>query len=320
MSETARIEQLRSFLLGRLSEGEHDRIEEALLADEDLFELSLALEDELVDELLRGDLSEAETCVLTDTLSRLPDGSLRVQLARALQARSLSPADRVTPFSAPRRRNAVFSWVSEHAVSTAAVLLLAFGLTLTTVATSRLVSRVHDLENELGRSQQRIGALGQDRGPVPVAEPSVDQAAPPPAADRAGSSTPSQVQVSPSRTTAVLTAGALRGGRDALPIVRISGAHVIDLELDLGADEYPTYRAALCDADGKEIASVSRVQARSTDERILVTFSILSEWLRRGDYFVALDGVTPSGDREPVQRYDFRVQVESPRAAPIPSR
>lgn len=51
---------LRKYLLGELTEEEELAFEEQLLADDELFDLVLAEEDELVDDYLSGELSEAE--------------------------------------------------------------------------------------------------------------------------------------------------------------------------------------------------------------------------------------------------------------------
>ncbi len=314
MSETANVEDLRAFLLGGLSDRERDRIEELLLRDGELFELSLALEDELVDELLRGGLRPAEAQVLTDSLRRLPDGSLRVQMAKALQIEQQSRLDRTA--SAPRRRwreRALVSWATQHGLYKAAILLFAIGMTVSMFRNARLASLVHETEAKLAHTQARIHELEQERGsPGTIVHRKDEVAGTVPA--EAGSriyAAPSRAPRS-TRAVAVLTAGALRGSRVPLPVVRITTQEVIDLDLDLGADEYPTYRAALCDADGREIASAGRLMAQSSDQRIVVTFSIPADWIQKGDYFVALDGITPSGQREPIHRYYFRAQIDSP--------
>jgi hypothetical protein len=324
MSERAGIEELRAFLLGRLSEAERNRIEEALLEDEELFELSLALEDELVDELVRGDLSEAESEVLTGYLSRLPDGSSRVQVAKAFEKKRRSQEDRVPliPESGPTRMKPLWAWISPpgERFYRAAILVLAVGVALSTFKNLRLLNLVHGMREELGRSEAKIQELEVELRQPSSVDPARDRPAEtiPRVEGSASSSEPDHA--SASRTTVLLTAGTFRGARADRPLVRVTNYQVIDLMLDLGADEYPTYRAALCDADGREIASSSQLRAQSSDERILLAFPILADWLARGDYFVDLEGVTPSGRRESIGRYDFRAQLQSPRDPTVPKR
>src|SRR6266571_6673550 len=51
---------LRRYLLGRLNEEEQQAIEEALLADDELFDLLASAEDELIDDYVSGALSAEE--------------------------------------------------------------------------------------------------------------------------------------------------------------------------------------------------------------------------------------------------------------------
>jgi hypothetical protein len=325
MSETAGIEELRAFLLNRLPESERDRIEEALLRDEELFELSMAVEDELVDELLRGGLSEAEGEILSAYLSRLPDGNSRVRLARALHSKRRLREDRARPIRerASVRMKPLWAWLSPpgERFYRAAIVVLAVGVTLSTFKNLRLVSLVHEMREQLGRAEARIQALEQ--GPR---QPGSDDQVPHHAAEvpRTASSTSasrsSDGSASPNRTAVLLTAGGFRAGGGERPLVRVSSKEVIAFMLDLGADDYPTYRAALCDADGGEIASASQLRAKGSDQRIVVTFPLPTDWLGSGDYFVALEGVTPSGRRESISRYDFRAQVDSPEDPIVPGR
>jgi len=77
-------EALRRFLLGELSEEEADRIEERVLADDELFELACAAEERILDDCAHGKLRRAECDRLAARLARSKGGRERVELARAL--------------------------------------------------------------------------------------------------------------------------------------------------------------------------------------------------------------------------------------------
>lgn len=81
---TERMGELRAFLLGRLSETEVERIEYLLLSDDGLYELLLATEEELIDEYLRGTLSDADVSSFLGYLDRLPGARKRIDFARKL--------------------------------------------------------------------------------------------------------------------------------------------------------------------------------------------------------------------------------------------
>jgi len=80
-----RIEELRAFLLGTLAEGDVERIEYFLLSDDGLYELLLATEEELIDEYLKGGLSQSEASSFLGYLNNLPVGRTRIDFARDLR-------------------------------------------------------------------------------------------------------------------------------------------------------------------------------------------------------------------------------------------
>ena len=80
--------QLRDYLLGRLSEEERDQIGNRILEDPDFFDEMKEAEADLLDDLVRGKLAEADRAE-TERLFR--DCSERVRFAKALSTR-VSPA------------------------------------------------------------------------------------------------------------------------------------------------------------------------------------------------------------------------------------
>jgi hypothetical protein len=84
-SDIETVAQLRAFLLGTLPEVDVERLEHAVLADDGLYDLLLATEEELIDEYVRGALSEAEASSFRGYLDRLPAGRARIDFARELQ-------------------------------------------------------------------------------------------------------------------------------------------------------------------------------------------------------------------------------------------
>jgi anti-sigma factor RsiW len=118
-------ELLRGYLLGDLPEEKAEGVERRLLAEDDLFELSEAVEADLLAACARGELSAEERERVLRRLSSSPSGRERLALARALNALAGSPAATILPFTrpavAPSRRT--FHWAA-----LAAGVLLAGGL------------------------------------------------------------------------------------------------------------------------------------------------------------------------------------------------
>jgi hypothetical protein len=111
-------ELLRSYLLGKLQEPEADRLEQRLLAEDDLFDLLEALEAELLAAASRGELAPAERERVLRRLASSPQGRERLALAQSLNRLSNEQrADKhlapVMPF-APRvaASKPVFQWTA----------------------------------------------------------------------------------------------------------------------------------------------------------------------------------------------------------------
>src|SRR3989304_768607 len=80
---------LRRYLLGSAPEDERESVEQALLADENLYEELLVIEDELIDQYVWGQLPEPERTSFLQYLDALPDHKERLEFAQALRAHSL---------------------------------------------------------------------------------------------------------------------------------------------------------------------------------------------------------------------------------------
>ena len=113
---------VRRYLLGSASEGERDRFEQDLMADEGLYKELLATEEELIDEYVAGELPELEQTGFLQYLSKLPDYEKRLEFARALRARSLNSQTEVVSSDSHGGFPVRAPWVAA-----AALLLMAIG-------------------------------------------------------------------------------------------------------------------------------------------------------------------------------------------------
>ncbi len=78
-------ELLRSYLLGELTEDEAEGLEGRLLAEDDLFELSEAVEADLLAEYAQGGLAPTERERVQRRLASSPQGRERLAMTRALR-------------------------------------------------------------------------------------------------------------------------------------------------------------------------------------------------------------------------------------------
>ena len=122
-------ELLRSYLLGKLPEEKADALERRLLAEDDLFELSEAMEADLLAEYAQGGLASEEREHVRRRLASSPQGRERLALARSLDRVASEDAKAaVLPFrGAPFRRPAL-RWTA-----LAAGIVAAAGLTWLTM-------------------------------------------------------------------------------------------------------------------------------------------------------------------------------------------
>ena len=147
MSKASTDDQLTRYLLGELPEGESAALEEEYFGDDACFERLLALEDELIDDYVRGALPATRHAQL-DRRLRETGQWRRVQFARALSQRfganSQTPRTAATRVVIPllRRRAEVF------------VGALAAALLLFAVAAGWFSLRNAALRGELARAEE----------------------------------------------------------------------------------------------------------------------------------------------------------------------
>ncbi len=103
-----------------------------------------------------------------------------------------------------------------------------------------------------------------------------------------------------------LSPGRVRGGGEMERLILPPGDGLVRLLLDLGVDDYESYRASLHDADGEELWSQSKLAAQSIGDRVAVPVLLPTALLPRGDYSIRLSGATVSGSLELTGRYHLR--------------
>jgi hypothetical protein len=274
------------YLVGSLPEAEAERLDERSVADDEFALRLSAAEHDLVDAYVNGELSG-------DTLDRFrshyltsPARREKVAFAEAL----LRYQNRTT--AAPRR--AVPYW----GLAAAAVLFLAAAGYLL-VEDLRLRNQVTEARAARAALEERAQQLQRqlDQQRAAAAE---TQAVPP--------AVPSQ----PRRPTLVslVLLPATRGAGDIPTLIIPAGTDRVALRLELEADAFPRYRAAVTDPPtnqviyrGANLRAASRGNAKS------LTLTLSAALLKPQTYTVDVAGVPARGAAEPVGTYSFRVVV-----------
>jgi hypothetical protein len=278
--------QLIEYLLGQLPPKEQTRIEEQYLADPEFHEVLRATERDLIDQYVRGELSnpkQFEEYFLTSDRRRR-----KVEFARALMQASTQDATlAIREESEPQR----LSWGGSLALylrSQRLWLPLAAGLVLLVG-----ILLIVDWQKQNAPDPTARGPQPAQPPPTPVPQPGVP---PPP-------------QPAPPLRVAVfvLTPSLIRSV-DETQTFTIERDTEVRLELQLEAVDYVNYRAVLRTPEGTEVWRQDGLKPQRTASGQVIILSLPATRLGDEDYTVRLSGVTAGGDPEDVSSYYFRAK------------
>ena len=267
-------QNMRRYLLGELVEAEKQRLEESLLTSDEMFEELLIVEDELVDEYVNGQLTGTERERFEEHFLSTPERVEKLRFARAFKKQiNAATASESSQTATPVEPHAA-SWKQwlptflQSAHHPALNLSLAAALLLLVVGGS-------------------LWFLIRSQGTPEIA---ANRA--PPASNL---------------FAVTLTPGAVRDAGEMKRVLIPDRTDVVQLRLELAADEYPSYRAMLQTDDGREVFTGDRLKAEIAGSVKVVALSFPAKLLARSDYQVKLSGTSASGNQEEIGRYYFRV-------------
>ncbi len=315
--------KLKDYLLGHLSESEEKSFEGQLMDDDQLFgqvgSLVDLVEDDLVEDYLQDDLDDSERRSFELRLLGSPKIREKLTLGRALiQRAEVTESKAMQHRSKESKVHWLRPWVDTliqpaPALAASLFVLLIGGGYWSTVKISHLEGQLNQagsqqallveaqesLESQLSDERRRTDRLVTELETTNARSTSLERALGA-LRDRL---------VSPI-VSALLKPGLYRGSGE-VGTLQVSREHqLVELRLDLGFDEYPSYRAALCNAAGDEITVQSRLHAVHEGEQVLVVAQFPASVLSPGNYHVKLSGVTRAGEVEQLDLYRFRVQSE----------
>ena len=318
---------LRRYVLGDLEEGLRAELEELLVTDSDAFEALGVIEDELIEEYLDEGGAADERRAFGEQFLTSPSRQRSLLFARALRDRaSIPPLQAV----APPEGKSVVGPVGWRPAWVGLAALLALSLTGNVWLASRHGApeqRLEGVRPPAGAEHARPMATGQPQSALPAVAP------PGQAGGITGASPDLQARLERERqerskaearvrtleeevrrsrapvATFALAAGLLRAPGSLTRVAIPTHALVVRLRLELPADDYPLYRAALLDADGDELWAASKLRAEKEPGPAAVVLVLPSRLLPRGDYQMKLSGVFEAKEPEALATYTFRVSA-----------
>jgi hypothetical protein len=307
-------ETLVQYLIGGLTDDEAEPLDELIVAD-DAFAVRLrAVEDDLVDAYVHGELTGDTLQRFTAHYLSSPWGRTRVEIAEALRGyrREDTQADRavtpVTPATSAARRAVAWWWP----LAAAAVLLLVAGLlaidnvrlrrdaATTGERLATLEQRARQLEDAVNRQQSAIAATSQELARARDAL----------AAAAGQARMPEPASAGP-RVLAFVLLPANRDAGETPTIAIPANTGAVMLRLQLDGDDYSRYTVAIKDAATDRIVWRSdRLRAVSAGDRKMLPASVPAHVLRPGAYTADVTGIPPRGPSEPLDPYPFRVVLQ----------
>jgi hypothetical protein len=299
-------ETLVQYLIGGLTADEAEPLDELIVADADFDVRLRAVEDDLVDAYVNGELTGETLARFTSHYLTSPTGRAKVEIAQALRGYRLQDVG-VSVSAAPAARRAMAWWT----LAAAAVLLLAAGwLAIDNVRLRReasatrerlatLEQRERQLQDDVNRQQSTLATLSQETARAREALAAAGQA-------------PTPAQESPaSGVLAFVLLPANRGAGDSPTLTIPANTGIVTMRLQLDGDNYPGYTVVLKNsATDRVIWRSDRLRAASAGGRTMLPVSVPAGVLRPGAYTASVTGLPRRGPAEALDPYPFRVVLQ----------
>jgi hypothetical protein len=308
---------MRRYLLGEMTEAERAELEQDYFDDGRLFERMVEAENELIDEYARGLLPPPVRERFERHYLSHPSRRARSLFAEAWAAKLGRTA---VAESSPRAESSWGRWLGplrgpKLAWAFAAALLLA------AAGAAWLWVGTRAPRQELAKTEDRRAAREPRAGESPGRTANERQSSERPPGERERPRTEEQSATplpnptpkpAPAFATLVLTVGGTRSAEAAPPALLVIPARTekARLLLNLGENDYKSYRAALRPAGGGDIYTWGRVTPGAAKSGARLALTLPARMLANGDYLLTLRGVGEGGEVEDVSKTLFRVRKE----------
>lgn len=308
------------YLLGELPEEQQVEIEDRAFQDNDYLATITAVENDLIDEYVRHELSETDRRKFENRFLASAERRKRVEFARALAnvASEATVAER--PSTAVSWRDSLDAFVrslnpfGKLALAALTLLVVASGAWLL-IETLRLRSELtrlqaqnqsrqgleQQIEAERKRNEELAARLNQEKQQREQSDESLRQLS-----ETAQTATPAPRPIIASLT---LLPGISRGGGEKPSLALAGNARLVRLQIGIDAEEtYKTFAVELRTTAGRQVWTKENLKAGSRRGARSVGLTLPATALKPGEYELKLSGVKDGGGTEEVGYYYFNVK------------
>ncbi len=314
---------IAQYLLGDLTEEQQVDIEDRAFQDTEYLASITAVENDLIDEYVRGEMPETVRQKFENRFLASGERRKRVEFAKALTHITSEYAFKgkgvVAPVSLSWRDSleAFFrslNPVAKFAMAAIVLMVLVGGAWLIT-ETLRLRNRLttlqaenqsrqnleRQMELERRRNEELTAQLNQEKQQREQSEESLQRIS-----ETANETTPAPRAIIASLT---LLPGISRGGGDKPSVTVAPGARLVKLQIGIDPEEqYKTFAVDLRSVAGRQVWTRENLSARNRRGVRSIGLTLPATALRPGEYELKLTGVTEGGATEDVGFYYFDVR------------
>src|SRR6185503_13780299 len=323
MSANLNEELIARYLLGELTEEQQVEIEDRAFSDKESLATITEVENDLIDEYVRGELSAAERQRFESRFLASAERRKRVEFARALRtvvSESTGQEKKVVQKAATWSwRESLYAFLNglnpaARLAFVAAMVLLVVGAAWLFAETLRLRRQVTQLQAENQSRQGFQQALDQERKRNDELNARLDQEKQQreqtdeslrQLTEIAEATNPAPPPVIASLT---LLPGLSRGGNHKPSLALSNDARLVRLQIGIDPDEqYNTFAVELRTLAGRQVWNRENLTARTRRGTRAVGLTLPATVLKSGEYELRLRGLTESGAAEDVGFYYFNV-------------
>lgn len=308
------------YLLGELPEEQQVEIEDRAFQDNDYLATITAVENDLIDEYVRHELSETDRRNFENRFLASAERRKRVEFARALANVASEATVAETPSTAVSWRESLDAFVrslnpfGKLALAALTLLVVASGAWLL-IETLRLRSELtrlqaqnqsrqgleQQIEAERKRNEELAARLNQEKQQREQSDESLRQLS-----ETAQTATPAPRPIIASLT---LLPGISRGGGEKPSLALAGNARLVRLQIGIDAEEtYKTFAVELRTTAGRQVWTKENLKAGSRRGARSVGLTLPATALKPGEYELKLSGVKDGGGTEEVGYYYFNVK------------
>jgi type II secretory pathway pseudopilin PulG len=312
------------YLLGELPEDQQVEIEDRAFSDKDYLATITTVENDLIDEYVRGELSAADQKRFESRFLASAERRKRVEFAKALRtvvSQSAAPEKNVVQTATGWSwRESLYAFLNglnpaaRLAFAAVAILVVA-GAALLFVETLRLRRQVtqlqaekqagqnlqQSLEAERKRNEELNARLDQEKQQREQTDESLRQL----------TETPEARNPAPPPVIASLTLlpGLSRGGGQKPTLDLSNDARLVRLQIGIDPEEqYKSFAVELGTLSGRQVWNRENLAARTRRGSRTVGLTLPATVLKSGEYELRLRGLTEGGGSEDVGFYYFNVR------------